>query len=92
MGILTRGDIVRAFVRAGEDTRRRSRGAGRMLAEHLDDLVTPSSIRYAPGHAVVLVDEGIATGLTMRAAVASARRHGARSSPPARSGILSPMV
>lgn len=37
----------------------------------------PPLSRYAPGHAVVLVDEGIATGLTMRAAAAHARRHGA---------------
>ncbi len=34
--------------------------------------------RYLPGATVVLVDEGLATGLTMRAAVAYARRHGAR--------------
>jgi putative phosphoribosyl transferase len=34
--------------------------------------------RYLPGAAVVLVDDGLATGLTMRAAVAYARRHGAR--------------
>jgi putative phosphoribosyl transferase len=34
--------------------------------------------RYLPGATVVLVDDGLATGLTMRAAVAYARRHGAR--------------
>jgi predicted phosphoribosyltransferase len=34
--------------------------------------------RLAPGAAVVLVDDGLATGLTMRAAVAHARRCGAR--------------
>ena len=32
---------------------------------------------YLPGSAVVLVDDGLATGLTMRAALAYARRHGA---------------
>ena len=31
-----------------------------------------------PGAAVVLVDDGLATGLTMRAAFEYARRHGAR--------------
>jgi putative phosphoribosyl transferase len=34
--------------------------------------------RYLPGATVVLVDDGLATGLTMRAAVAYARRHSAR--------------
>lgn len=34
--------------------------------------------RYLPGASVILVDDGLATGLTMRAAVAYARRHGAR--------------
>ncbi len=33
---------------------------------------------YLPGSAVVLVDDGLATGLTMRAALRYARRHGAR--------------
>lgn len=33
---------------------------------------------YLPGAAVVLVDDGLATGLTMRAALLYARRHGAR--------------
>jgi putative phosphoribosyl transferase len=33
---------------------------------------------YLPGPDVILVDDGLATGLTMQAAVAYARRHGAR--------------
>jgi len=33
---------------------------------------------FLPGHAVVLVDDGLATGLTMRAAVAYVRRLGAK--------------
>jgi predicted phosphoribosyltransferase len=37
----------------------------------------PPLARFLPGRAVVLVDDGLATGLTMRAAVAYARRHGA---------------
>ncbi len=60
-------DVEAARQRAETDIRRR-------MAEYL----IPPLSRYAPGHAVVLVDEGIATGLTMRAAVAYARRHGAR--------------
>lgn len=38
----------------------------------------PPLARYLPGAAVVLVDDGLATGLTMRAALLYARRHGAR--------------
>jgi len=38
----------------------------------------PPLARFLPGPGVVLVDDGLATGLTMRAAVAYARRHGAR--------------
>jgi putative phosphoribosyl transferase len=34
--------------------------------------------QYLPGPDVILVDDGLATGLTMHAAVAYARRHGAR--------------
>ncbi len=37
----------------------------------------PPLARFLPGRAVVLVDDGLATGLTMRVAVAYARRHGA---------------
>jgi predicted phosphoribosyltransferase len=38
----------------------------------------PPLATYLPGSTVVLVDDGLATGLTMRAAVGYARRHGAR--------------
>jgi putative phosphoribosyl transferase len=38
----------------------------------------PALAHRPPGASVVLVDDGLATGLTMRAAVAYARRHGAR--------------
>ena len=38
----------------------------------------PPLAHYLPGSAVVLVDDGLATGLTMRAALQYARRHGAR--------------
>jgi predicted phosphoribosyltransferase len=38
----------------------------------------PPLARFLPGATVVLVDDGLATGLTMRAAIAYARRHGAR--------------
>src|SRR3990170_318766 len=38
----------------------------------------PPLARYLPGATVVLVDDGLATGLTMGAALLYARRHGAR--------------
>jgi putative phosphoribosyl transferase len=38
----------------------------------------PPLAHYLPGATVVLVDDGLATGLTLRAALAYARRHGAR--------------
>lgn len=38
----------------------------------------PSLGAHLPGPGVVLVDDGLATGLTMRVALAYARRHGAR--------------
>jgi predicted phosphoribosyltransferase len=38
----------------------------------------PPLAHYLPACKVVLVDDGLATGLTMRAALAYARRHGAR--------------
>lgn len=38
----------------------------------------PTLASFLPGAAVLLVDDGLATGLTMRAAVRYARRHGAR--------------
>lgn len=60
-------DIERARVRVAAEIKRRMGLYG-----------TPPIGRYLPGSGVVLVDDGLATGLTMRAAVAYARRHGAR--------------
>ncbi len=61
-------DIDEAKARVGAEIRRR-------MALYR----APPLARYLPGSsAVVLVDDGLATGLTMRAALAYARRHGAR--------------
>jgi putative phosphoribosyl transferase len=38
----------------------------------------PPLARHLPGRGVVFVDDGLATGLTLRAAIGYARRHGAR--------------
>ena len=60
-------DIERARLRVAAEIQRRIR-----LYR------VPLLARLVPGAAVVLVDDGLATGLTMQAAVAYARRHGAR--------------
>jgi putative phosphoribosyl transferase len=60
-------DVDRAKARVGEEVRRR-------MAHY----AVPPLAHYLPGPAVLLVDDGLATGMTMRAAVAYARRHGAR--------------
>jgi predicted phosphoribosyltransferase/dienelactone hydrolase len=59
-------DIDRAKVRVAAEIKRR-------MALYQ----VPPLAHYLPGAHVVLVDDGLATGLTMRAALAYARRHGA---------------
>jgi putative phosphoribosyl transferase len=68
-----------ALLGLGEDDldRARARVAGE-IRRRMELYGVPPLSRYLPGAAVVLVDDGLATGLTMRAAVAYARRHGAR--------------
>lgn len=61
-------DIEQARARVGAEIRRR-------MALYR----VPPLAHHLPDRTVVLVDDGLATGLTMRAAVAYARRHGARS-------------
>jgi len=68
--------VKRARLEEGEIARVRSR-----VCEEIDrrrKLYGGASLEsWLPGRTVVLVDDGLATGLTMRAAVAHARRHGA---------------
>ncbi len=64
---LSPADVERAKQRVSKEIRRRMTTYG-----------VPALGRYLPGAAVVLVDDGLATGLTMRAALEYARRHGAR--------------
>jgi predicted phosphoribosyltransferase len=60
-------DVERAKVRVGAEIHRRiERYRGPLLR------------RLLPASRVIIVDDGLATGLTMHAAVAYARRHGAR--------------
>jgi predicted phosphoribosyltransferase/dienelactone hydrolase len=64
---LSPADVERAKDRVAKEIRRRMTTYG-----------VPPLERHLPGAAVVLVDDGLATGLTMRAALEYARRHGAR--------------
>ncbi|HSE94123.1 MAG TPA: alpha/beta fold hydrolase, partial [Methylomirabilota bacterium] len=64
---VTPQDVERARGRVAREIERRMRLYG-----------TPPLARFLPDREVVFVDDGLATGLTMRAAVAYARRHGAR--------------
>jgi predicted phosphoribosyltransferase len=64
---LSPADVEQAKERVGKEIRRR-------MATYR----VPALDHYLPGAAVVLVDDGLATGLTMRAALEYARRHGAR--------------
>jgi predicted phosphoribosyltransferase len=60
-------DVEEARTRTAAEIRRRMARSG-----------VPPLATYLPACEVVLVDDGLATGLTMRAALAYARRHGAR--------------
>ena len=53
-------------------------GAERELARQRETFPVMPLAAFLPEASVVLVDDGPATGLTLRAAVAHARRHGAR--------------
>ena len=64
---LAPADVERAKARVLQEIRRRVAAYG----------VEPLGPRLA-GAAIILVDDGLATGLTMRAALGYARRHGAR--------------
>lgn len=64
---LSPADIQQAKERVSREIRRRMTTYG-----------VPALGHHLPGAAVLLVDDGLATGLTMRAALEYARRHGAR--------------
>jgi predicted phosphoribosyltransferase/dienelactone hydrolase len=66
LGLLP-ADVERAKERVSKEIQRRMATYG-----------VPALGHYLPDTAVVLVDDGLATGLTMRAALEYARRHGAR--------------
>jgi putative phosphoribosyl transferase len=63
---LSPGDVEAARVRAWDEIRRR-----------MDLYRVPPLSAYLPGLEVVLLDDGVATGLTLHAALSYARYHGA---------------
>jgi predicted phosphoribosyltransferase len=65
---LTPSDIEQARIRVTSEIRRR-----------MSLYRVPPLAHHLPDRTVILVDDGLATGLTMRSAVAYARRHAARS-------------
>jgi predicted phosphoribosyltransferase len=60
-------EVERTRARVSDEIRRRMARYG-----------APGLAHFLPDRDVILVDDGLATGLTMRAAIAHARRHGAR--------------
>jgi putative phosphoribosyl transferase len=58
-----------------EEAKARVRGE---IQRRMAEYGAPSLGAQLPGPGVVLIDDGLATGLTMRVALAYARRHGAR--------------
>jgi putative phosphoribosyl transferase len=64
---LSQADVEQAKERVSKEIRRRMATYG-----------VPGLGHYLPDAAVVLADDGLATGLTMKAALQYARRHGAR--------------
>jgi predicted phosphoribosyltransferase len=68
VGVLQLGpdDVERARARVAAEIQRR-----------MTLYQAPSLAHFLPGRDVILVDDGLATGLTMRAGIAYARRHGA---------------
>jgi len=62
---------------APEDLAAARARVGAEIARQRDRYGAPALAPLAAGATVVLVDDGLATGLTMRAAVAYVRRHGA---------------
>jgi len=63
---------------APEDVEMAKAGERRAIERRIARYGAPALAPLLPGRAAVLVDDGLATGLTMRAALAYVRRHGAR--------------
>jgi putative phosphoribosyl transferase len=75
---LVDADIVAALKLRPEDIDAAKTRVGAEIRRRMALYKVPPLGHYLPGSGVVLIDDGLATGLTMRAALAYARRHGAR--------------
>ena len=71
-------EIVAGLELSAADIERAKTRVAAEIARRMATYRVPPLSRYLPGAGVILVDDGLATGLTMRTGVAYARRHGAR--------------
>jgi putative phosphoribosyl transferase len=76
--VMTDASTLAALGASLDDLVEARRRAERELARQREVFPVTPLAAYLPEASVVLVDDGPATGLTLRAAVAHARRHGAR--------------
>lgn len=76
--VLVDADIAAQLELQPEDIEAAKTRVGAEIRRRMALYKMPSIEHYLPGSGVVLIDDGLATGLTMRAALAYARRHGAR--------------
>ena len=76
--VMTDAGTLAALGASLDDLVEARRRAERELARQREAFPVTPLAAYLPEASVVLVDDGPATGLTLRAAVAHARRHGAR--------------
>lgn len=75
---ITDPEIVAALELRPHDVQAARARVAREIERRMKLYGAPPLASFLPDRDVVLVDDGLATGLTMRAAVAYARRHGAR--------------
>lgn len=76
--VLMDADIVAQLELRPEDIEAAKTRVGAEIRRRMALYKVPPLEHYLPGSGVVLIDDGLATGLTMLAALAYARRHGAR--------------
>jgi putative phosphoribosyl transferase len=76
--MLVEEGIVRLLQLRPQDVEEAKTKTAAEIRRRMAHYAVPPLAHYLPACEVVLVDDGLATGLTMRAALAYARRHGAR--------------
>jgi putative phosphoribosyl transferase len=76
--MLVEEGIVRLLELRPQDVEEAKTKTAAEIRRRMAHYAVPPLAHYLPACEVVLVDDGLATGLTMRAALAYARRHGAR--------------